>query len=71
MDVVGFYHHIPHDEALDSVAEVIEQFLSRRVELEFKLDKQDLIGLARDILENNYFEFNGNTYRQRRHCHRN
>ena len=40
-------------------------FLSRGGELVSKLDKQDLVGLARDILENNYFEFNGNTYRQR------
>ena len=46
-------------------------FLSRGGELVSKLDKQDLVGLARDILENNYFEFNGNTYRQNGHCHRN
>ena len=30
-----------------------------------KLNKYDFVCLARDILENNYFEFNGNTYRQR------
>ena len=65
MDVVGLYPHIPHDEGLDSVAKVIEEFLSRGRELVSKLDKQDLAGLAGDILENNYFEFNGNTYRQR------
>ena len=63
MDVVGLYPHIPHDEGLYRMAVVIGGFLSRGEELVSILDKQDLFGFAQDILECNYFEFNGNTYR--------
>ena len=46
MDVAGLYPRIPHGEGLDSLAEVIEEFLSRGEELVSKLDKQDLVGSA-------------------------
>ena len=46
MDVAGLYPRIPHGEGLDSLAEVIEEFLSRGEELLSKLDKQDLVGSA-------------------------
>ena len=65
MNFIALYPYIPHDEGLDRMVEVIEEFLSRGGELVSKLGKQDLVGLARNILENYYFEFNGNIYRQR------
>ena len=65
MDVVGLYPHIPHEEGLESIDEVMDEIFMKAGSLQSWLDKQDLVTLANDILENNYFEFNGNIYRQR------
>ena len=62
MDVVGLYPHIPHEEGLESMAVIIEEFTSKGGELKSKVFKDDLVGLARDILENNYVEFNETIY---------
>ena len=48
------------------MAVIIEEFTSKGGSSNLRwLIKEDLVGLARDILENNYFEFNETIYRQR------
>ena len=41
------------------MGKVIEEFLVERGESWSKVDKEDLVDMARVTLENNYFEFNG------------
>ena len=50
------------------MGKVIEEFLVEGGELWSEVDKKDLVELVRVILENNYFEFNGETFRQNGHC---
>ena len=66
MDVVGLYPHIPHEEGLRRVTEIIEECGGiPAIGEDFKLTEDDVINLARVILENNYFEFNEKIYRQK------
>ena len=60
MDVVGLYPHIPHDEGLNSMKCIIEEFGKDLV-----IGSDDLIDLARFILENDFFEFEDKIYRQK------
>ena len=64
MDVVGLYPRIPHEEGLRRVTEIIEECGILAIGEDFKLTEDDVINLARVILENNYFEFNEKIYRQ-------
>ena len=66
MDVVGLYPHIPHEEGLKYMKEVIEEYIrNSETDENFNIGADDLIDLAKFILENNYFEFEGNIYRQK------
>ena len=65
MDVVGLYHHIPHEEGLRGLKEVLEKYKDRVNFGEKHVPNHDLVDLARLILENNYFEFDGKVYKQK------
>ena len=52
-DVVGFYPSIPHDLGLKSLREVLEKRKLKPVSTD------DLVRMAEFVLQNNYFEFNG------------
>ena len=55
--------HIPHGEGLNSMKEIIEEFVCK-LELNNKcIGVEDLVDLVNFILENNYFEFE-DIYRQ-------
>jgi hypothetical protein len=58
IDVVGLYPHIPHDEGLDSMRKILEEFRDKTTFSEWFVDGVDLLEMAKMILENNYFEFN-------------
>ena len=61
MDVVGIYLHIPHEEGLKCMKEVIEEYIrNSEIEGNFNIGVDDLVDLAKFILENNYFEFEDN-----------
>ena len=60
MDVVGLYPHIPHDEGLNIMKCIIEEFGKDLV-----IGSDDLIDLARYILEHNFLEFEDKIYRQK------
>ena len=53
MDVVGLYPSIPHELGL----KVLEEALEKRKSNQISTD--DLIKLAKFVLQYNYFEFNG------------
>ena len=56
--MVGLYPHIPHVEGLEA--------LTRAFDIaESKLPVDELISLARLVLENNYFEFDEKIFRQK------
>ena len=65
MDVVELYPHIPHEEGLRSLKEVLEKYKDRVNFGEKHVPNHDLVDLARLILENNYFEFDGKVYKQK------
>ena len=59
VDVVGLYPSIPHGEGLEAIREVLDRRENPNVATD------TLVGLASVILEKNYFEFNGEIYRQK------
>ena len=59
LDVTSLYPNIPHDEGLRA----IEKALDKREEK--VVSTQSLVDLAEVTLKNNYFEFNGKTYKQK------
>ena len=63
MDVVGLYPHIPHDEGLESMRSVLNEY-NRNIGIDGELPVEDLIDLAELILKNNYFEFEDKIYHQ-------
>ena len=65
MDVVGLYPHIPHAEGLESMKVIVEDFQSKFDVNEVSVTAEDLVILAKVILDNNYFEFDNNIYRQK------
>ena len=58
IDVVGLYPHIPHSEGLDSLRLALEKS-------DVEMPVEGLVSLAKIILENNYFEFEDNVFRQK------
>ena len=66
MDVVGPYPHIPQEEELESMKKMIEEYRREyKVEGKKEVSIDDLVDLARYILENNYLEFDGGIYKQK------
>ena len=57
-DVVGLYPNIPHSAAIKALSNMLEAREHKAVSTE------DLVKMARFVLENNYFEFNGDVKKQ-------
>ena len=57
-DVVGLYPSIPHELGLKALEEALEKRESKQISTD------DLIKLAKFVLQNNYFEFNGEVKQQ-------
>ena len=57
-DVVGLYPSIPQEVGLKALVEVREERESKQISTD------DLIKLAKFLLQNNYFEFNGKVKQQ-------
>ena len=64
VDVVGLYPSIPHGEGLGEGLETMREALDGRLNSTVATDT--LVGLESLVLNNNYFEFNGKIYRQKR-----
>ena len=61
-----YYPHVPHEVGLMSMKKIMEEY-RREYKEEGKqaVSIDDLVDLARFILENNYFEFDGGIYKQK------
>ena len=57
-DIVGLYPSIPHEAGLKALAEALNSRTNKNVSTE------DLIKMAKFVLKNNYFEFNGKVKEQ-------
>ena len=57
-DVVGSYPSIPHELGLKALEEALEKRDS------IQISTSDLVKMAKFVLQNNYFEFNGETKQQ-------
>ena len=57
-DVVGLYPNIPHNAGLKALTNMFEAREHKAVSTD------DLVKMARFVLENNYFEFNGDVKKQ-------
>ena len=55
INVVGLYPHIPHEEGLETLRKALTSDMGQEL-------ADDLINLAKLVLENNYFEFEGKIY---------
>ena len=64
MDVVGLYPHILHDEGLENIKEIMQEYNSN-LDLEKRVPVEELVDLAKLIFENNYFEFEDKIYHQK------
>ena len=60
VDVVGLYPSIPHEEGLEALREALEHRENNTISTD------TLLELARVVLKNNFFDFNGNFYQQLR-----
>ena len=58
MDVVGLYHHTPHSDGLEAL-----RLALNKAEENIPID--DLVSLAKLVLENDFFEFDENVFRQK------
>ena len=56
--------NIPHDEGLESKREAMHEY-NRNLGLEKRVLVDELVDLAKLILENNYFEFEDKIYHQK------
>ena len=66
IDVVGLYPHIPHNEGLEALKEVLGK-LEGQVESEQQGSlNEDILSFAELVLKSNNFEFNGRHYLQKR-----
>lgn len=65
MDVVGLYPRIPHEEDLRSMKEINVEYGGIIDKENFNFSVDDIVDLARIILKNNVFEFNGKVYKQK------
>ena len=59
VDVVGLYPNIPHKDGLEALKKVLESRKNKTVSTE------SLLELTKLVLENNVFEHNGETFRQK------
>ena len=59
IDVTGLYPNIPHNEGLDAMRKALENRGDHSVSTDTLLELADL------VLKNNFFEFDGKTYRQK------
>ena len=57
-DVVGLYSSIPHELGLNAIKKALENRESKSV------STSDVLKMLGFVLENNYFEFNGNVKQQ-------
>ena len=57
-DIVGLYSNIPHNAGLKALSNMLEAREHKAVSTE------DLVKMARFVLENNYFEFKGDAKKQ-------
>ena len=57
-DIVGLYPNIPHNAGLKALSNMLEAREHKAVSTE------DLVKMAHFVLENNYFEFNGDVKKQ-------
>ena len=57
-DVVGLYPNIPHNPGLKALSNMLEAREQKAVSTD------DLVKMAHFVLENNYFEFNGDVKKQ-------
>ena len=64
MDVVGLYPHISHLEGLNCMKEIIEEFMSKSELNNMRISVEDLVDLAKFILEKIFLEFDDKIYRQ-------
>ena len=60
VDVVGLYPNIPHDEGLQALKLALDEREDKKVSTE------SLLELASCVLKNNYFEHNGEIFKQKR-----
>jgi hypothetical protein len=58
MDVVGLYPHIPHEEGLEALKKALDKS-------DAILPVDELVSLAKVILENNYCELDEKRFRQK------
>ena len=58
MDVVGLYPHIPHSEGLEALRLAVNK-------AQGDMPVDDLVSLAKLVLENKFFEFDENVFRQK------
>ena len=59
MDVVNLYPHIPHEEGLHCVKEIVREFKGKVDWRGWSLDEGNFVDLPRLVLANNYFEYDG------------
>ena len=52
-DVVGLYPNIPHEVGLKALEKALNSCTNKKVSIE------DMVKMAKFVLKNNYFEFNG------------
>ena len=57
-DIVGLYPSIPHEIGLKALKEALEKRES------IQISTSDLVKMAKFLLQNNHFEFNGETKQQ-------
>ena len=60
IDVTGLYPNIPHEDGLEAIREALDTREDQTISTD------TLVELAELVLKNNYFEHNGNTYKQKR-----
>ena len=60
VDVVGLYPNIPNDEGLQALRHALDERENKTISTDTLIELSDI------VLNNNYFEFNGETYRQKR-----
>ena len=59
IDVVGLYPHIPNNEGLDALKKALDEREDKTISTESLIELSDI------VLNNNFFEFNSHTYKQK------
>ena len=60
IDVVSLYPHIPHNEGLEALKDVLDERENKTISTDSLIELSDI------VLNNNFFEFNSDTYKQKR-----